>query len=378
MHSCVGTPQTSKPDTREEGFHMHSYSAALPTCKPAPPDKDIKTRSYSRSPSRSDPTSLIHNIYGRTCNCFGPTRCSEIFGSHSPVSPYPCGYRPYMAATHDVDHVHLLELTETAENHTITPNGPDKGDHVNQASIANNEKTTEEFGRPSSRQSPTHNGKADSIPWAEWLDLSPWLGDSPRQTPLKVLPLVARYRRSGPLHLDSEPIQNHSASMSRQHSKPKSGPRPLDLKEALSLIRSTETQRPAQESTSAFCAASRDQFMGHGFPYPDHGFIDFAKSSLSSTLELPEQYGTASSRREPVSSLDVSTQTTQQEGVNRFEMWQVSFPVSGALSFSMRPLTSNRKFRTSLTGSKSQKSGHMYSVVGSLFSWCGGSMSPFS
>ena len=333
MHSCVGIPQTSKPDTHEEGFHMHSYSAALPIYKPTSSEKDIKTRYYSRSPSRPDPTSLTHNIYGRTCNCFGPTSCSGFCGSHSPVScPYPCGHRPYMAATHDVDHVHLLELTETAKNHTTTPDGPDNGDHIDQASIANNEKMTEESWRPSSRQSPMHHGKEDSIPWGEWLDLSPWLGDSPHQTPLKVLPLVARYRSSGPLHLDNEPIQNHSASISRQYSRPKSGPRPLDLKETLSLIRSTETQEPAQGSTFAFCAASRDRFMGHGFPYPDDGFIDFAKSSLSSTLELPEQYGTASSRRESVSSLDVCTQTTQQERVNRSAMWQVSFPASGALS----------------------------------------------
>ena len=101
--------------------------------------------------------------------------------------------------------------------------------------------------------------------------------------------------------------------------------------------------------------------MGHGFPYLDNGFIGFAKSSLSSTLELPDQYGAASSR-------DVSTQSAQQEVVKRSAMWQVSFPPSGALSLSTRPLTSNRKFRTSLMDSNLQKSGHMCCVVGSSFS----------
>ena len=272
-----------------------------------------------------------------------------------------------MAATHDVDYVRLLELTETAETHTNTPEGPDYGDHVDQASIANSDKTTEEVWRPSSRQSSIHNAKEDSIPWVEWIDLPSSLEDSSCETPLKALPLVAPYRRSGPLHLNNEPIQTHSASMSRQHSKPRSGPRPLDLKEALSLIRPTDAQRPAPKFTFAF-ASSKDPFMGHGFPYLDNGFIDFTKSSLSSTLELPDQYGAASSRREPASSLHVFTQSAQQEVVNRSAMWQVSFPASGALSLSMRTLTSNRKFRTSLTDSNLQKSGHMYCVVGSLFS----------
>ena len=311
--------------------------------QPASPDKDTQTRSHSRSRSR-------------------------FLRSHSPVScPYPCGHRPYMAATHDVDYVHLLELTETAENHTNTPEGPEHGDHADHASIANSDKTTEEVWRPSSRQSSIHNAKEDSIPWAEWIDLPFSLEDSSRETPLKTLPLVAPYRRPGPLHLNNEPIQTHSASMSRQHSKPRSGPRPLDLKETLSLIRSTDAQRPAPKFTFAF-ASSKDPFMGHGFPYLDNGFIDFKKSSLSSTLELPDQYGAASSRREPTSSLHVFTQSAQQEVVNRSAMWQVSFPASGALSLSMRPLTSNRKFRTSLTDSNLQKSGHMYCVVGSLFS----------
>ena len=173
-------------------------------------------------------------------------------------------------------------------------------------------------------------GKEDSIHWAEWLDLSLWLGESPRQTPLKVLPLVAVYRRSGPLHLDNEPIQNHSASMSRQHSRPISGSRPPGLKEALSLIRSTEAQEPAQESTIAVCAVAKARFMGHGSPYPAAGFIDFAKSSLS-TLAWPEQYDTASSCRESVPSLDVFTQTTRQEGLNGSAIWQGRFPASGAL-----------------------------------------------
>ena len=351
MHYYLATPKASQPDTPEEGFHMHSYSAALPTYKLAPPDKHAKTRSYNRFPSRSDHTSLVDNIYERTCNCSGPTRCE---------------HRPYMAAAHDVDHVHLLELTEAAENHTHTPNGPDNGDHVDQASIANSDQTTEEVWRPSSRQSSMHNGREDSISWAEWIGSSSSLEDS--QTPLTALPLVAPYRRAGPLHLNNEPIQEHSASMSRQHSNPRSGPGPLHLKEALSLICSTEAQRLAPKSTFALCASSKDPFMGHGSPYLDNGFIEFAKSCLSSTLELPEQYGAASSRREPVSSLDVPTQRGQQQVVNMSAMWQVSFPASGALSLSMRPLTSNRKFRTSLTDSELQKSGHMYCVVGSSFS----------
>lgn len=238
-----------------------------------------------------------------------------------------------MAATHDVDHVHLLELTETAETHTNTSDGPDHGDRVDRASIANSDNTTEEVWRPSSRESSMHNAKDDLINWTEWIDLPPSLEDSPRQTFLHTLPLVAAYRRSGPLHLDNEPIQEHSASMSRQHSKPRSGPRPLDLKEALSLIRSTGAQRPAQESTFAFCASSRDPFMGHGFPYLRNGFVEFAKSTRSSNLELPDQYGAAPSQREPASSLDVFTQSAQQEVVDKSAVWQVSFPAPGALSF---------------------------------------------
>lgn len=333
METRLGTPKASEPDTPEEGFHMHSYSAALPTYKPAPPGKDAKTRSYTRSPSRSDPTRLVDNIYERTCNCAGPTRC---------------GHRPYMAATHDVAHVHQLELTETAENHTNTPDGPDTGDHVDQASIANTDRTTEEVWRPSSRQSSMDNAEEKPIDWAEWIDLSPSLGDSP--TPLTALPLVAPYRRAGPLHLNNEPVQEHSASMSRQHSTARSGPGPLDLKEALSLIRSTEAQRQAPESTFTLCASSKDPFMGHSFPYLDNGFIEFAKSALSSTPEWPDQ------------------QSAQQQVDNMSALWQVSFPASRALSLSMRPLTSNRKFRTSLMDSELQKSGHMYCVVGSSFS----------
>ena len=379
MHSRVGNPRISEPDTPEEGFHMHSYSAALPICKPASPDKDTQTRSHSRSCSRCDPTHLVDNFYERTHKYSGLTRCSGFLRSRSPEScPYPCEHQPYMAATHNVHYVHLLELTENAENHTNTPEGPDYGDNVDQASIANSDKTTEELWRPSSRQSSMHNAKEESIPWAEWVDLPPSLEDSPCETPLNVLPLVAPYRRSGPLHLNNEPFQTHSASMARQHLKPKSGPRPLDLKEALSLIRSTEARRPAPESTFALFASSKDPFMGHGFPCLDNGFIEFAKSSLSSIPELPDQYGAAPSQHESASSLDVLAQSAQQKVFNRSAVWQVSFPALAALSLSMRPLTSNRRFKTSLTDSNLQKSGRMYCVVGSSFSWCGEGMSPSS
>ena len=83
-----------------------------------------------------------------------------------------------MATTHHVGEVHLLELTETAENHTNTPEDPKSGDHVDQASIANSDKTTEEVWRPSSRHSSIHNAKEDSIPWEEWINLPLLLEDS--------------------------------------------------------------------------------------------------------------------------------------------------------------------------------------------------------
>ena len=351
MKTRLGTPKASEPGTPEEGFHMHSYSAALPTYKPASPGKDGNTRSYTRSPSRFDPNRLVDNIYERTCNCSGPTRC---------------GYRPHMAATHDFVNVHQLELTEAAGNHTNTPDGPDTGDPVDQASIANTDRTTEEVWRPSSRHSSMDNAEEKPIDWAEWIDLSPSLGDSP--TPLTALPLVAPYRRRGPLHLNNELFQEHSASMSMQHSTPRSVPGPFDFKEALFLISSTEAQRQAPDSTLILCASSKDPFMGHSFPYLDNGFIEFAESALSSTLEWPDQHDATSSPREPASSLDISTQSAQQPVNNMSALWQVSFSATGALSLSMRPLTSNRKFRTSLTDSKLQKSGHMYCVVGSSFS----------
>lgn len=332
MHSPIAISWTFHLNTLNEGFYMRSCSASLLTYKFASPDNDTQIRSHSR----------IDNSYESTHNYSGPTRCSDFLGSHSAVGcPYPCEHRPYMAANHARDfphavhYVHLLQLTEPAENHTNRPDGPDSGDHVDQASVANSDRTTEEVWRPNSRQNSMHNAKEDSIPWAEWIDLPPSLEDSPRQTPLKALPLVAPYRRSGPLHLNNEPIQKHSASMLRQHPELRSGPRRLDLKEALSLIRSTEAQRPAPESTFALCASSKNPYMGHGFPYTDDGFMEFAKSSLSSILELPDQYGAASSRHEPASSIHVSTQIAQQEVVNRSTMWQVNFSASGAFSPSM-------------------------------------------
>ena len=256
-----------------------------------------------------------------------------------------------MAATYDRylsysgGNLHLLEPIENAREHTKTPDGLDQDDNPDQASMTSDDQTIVEVWGPSSRENTMCNAKEDPIPWAEWTDLPPWPENSPRQTILKALPFVS-YRLPGLLHLNNDRIQEHSVSMSRQRPKPRSGarpfqpqnltsranqrqgsePRPLDLKEALFLPYSMKAQEQAPESTFALCASSENPSMGYGFPYLDDDFIEFAKSSLDSTLELPDQYGAASSRPEPASSIDVFTRSVQPELVIRYTMWQVSFP----------------------------------------------------
>ncbi len=360
VHSRIASPPTSKPNTLNEIFHMHSYSAILPTSNPASPDEDAQRRSHSSSRSEFDTASFGDNVHELTPNYFGPTRWSEFLRSHSPVScPYLCEHWPYMAATHDRyipysgEDLHLLEPRETAKKHTKTP------DDLDQASITSDDQTTEEDWRPSSRDYSVRNAKEDPIPWAEWTNLPSSLENSPTQTPLENLPLVAPYRRSGPLHLDNDRIQEHSATMSSQRPKARSWaycldpqnptstanqqlgsePRPLDVKEALYLVCSTKAQRQAPESTFALRASSKNPFMGHDFPYLDDGFNEFAKSSLNSTLELPYRYGPVSWQPDSAVSNDVFTQSGQQELANWFATWQVSFPKLGAFNPSMRPLT---------------------------------------
>ena len=353
MHPRVATPRTSDPNAFNEIFHMHSYSAALPIYDPASPDEDIQKRSHSDSRPKFDTARLGDSLYELTHDYYSPTKWSDFLKSHSPVScPYPCGHWPYMAATHDRylpypgANLHLLEPTETANEHT----------NVDQASMTSDDQTTVEVWGPISRESPMCNAKEVPIPWVEWTDLPPWPESSPHQTPLEALPPILPYRRSGLLHLNNDPIQKHSASMSRQRPKPRyplnaqnltsranqrlsAKPRPLDLNEALSLVWSTKAQKQAPESTFAWCASSENPSMGYEFPYLDDGFIEFAKSSLCSTLNLPDQYGAASSRPGPASSFDVLTRSAQRELINSHAMWQVSSPKLRAFSPSMRPFT---------------------------------------
>ena len=342
MHSRIAAPQTSNLDALNEVFRMHSCSAAPPTCNPASPDEDTQRGSHSRSRPQFDSANFGDNVYELTQNYFAPIRYSDFLRSHSPVScPYPCGHWPYMAATHDRylpysgQNFHLLEPTENAKQH---------GD-LDQASMTSDDQTTVEAWGPSSRENPMCNVKEDPITWAERSDLPPWLENSSRQTPLKALPLIAPYRRSGSLHLNNERIQEHSASMSRQRPKPRSGarrlnpqnltranqqlgskPRSLDLEEALFLVCSTKAQKQAPESTSALCAPFENPSMGHDFPYLNDGFIEFVESSLDSTLKLPDQHGAASCRPGPASCIDVFTRSARPELVEWYAMWQVSFP----------------------------------------------------
>ena len=346
MHSRVATPGTSDPNAINEIFHVRSYSAALPTYNPASPDEEIQKGFRSNSRPKFDTASLCDNHYELTHNYFGPTKWSDFLESHSSVScPYPCGHWPYMAATHDRylpysgANLHLLELRETANEHT----------NVDQASMTSDDQTTVEVWGPSPRGNPMCNAKEVPIPWAEWTHLPPWPENSSHQTPLEALPPILPYRRSGVLHLNNDPIQKHSASISRQRPKPRfrldaqnvtsranqrlvSKPRALDLNEALSLVCSTKAQRQAPESTFAWYASFENPYMGYEFPYLDDGFIEFAKSSLGGTFELPDQYGAASSRPGPASSFDVFTRSAQPELINSYAMWQVSSPESRAFS----------------------------------------------
>ena len=254
--------------------------------------------------------------------------------------------------------LHLFQPTETAREHTITARGLNHGVNLDQASMASDDQTTVEVWDPSLRENPMGNAEEASIPWMEWTDLPPSPENSPRQTPLLALPKIP-YRRSGLLQLSNDPIQEPSASTSRQLPNPRSGafrldsqnptaranqgldskPPSLDLKGALSLACSRKAPKHAPESTFPLCASSENPSMGYDSPYLDDSFIEFAKSSLASTLELPDQHGAASSRPKSASSIDVSTRSAQPELVNIYSMWQVSSLKSKAFSPSMRPLT---------------------------------------
>ena len=363
MHSRIAIPRTSNPDNLDEGFHMHSCSAALPNFSPASPDEDTQKDPHNRSRPKSDTASFGDNVYELTHSYFVPTTWSDSLRSHSPVRcPYPSGHWPYMAPTYNRylpysgRNLHLLEPTETAEEHTKTPDGLGHDDNLDQASMTSDDQTIVEVWGPSSREIPMCNAKEDPIPWAEWTDSPPWLENSPSQTPLKALPPIVLYRISGSLHLNIERVQEHSASMSRQRPKqrlgarrfdpqnltsmanqrPGSKPRPLNLKEALSLVRSTKAQNQAPESIFALRASSENPFMGHDISYLDDGFTEFAKSSLDNKLEVPDHYGAAFSRPEPASSIDVFKHAT----------WQVSTHKLRAFSPSMHPLTLEQEIRS--------------------------------
>ena len=321
-----------------------------------PLTKTLKRGSHSHSRPKFDTARFDNKVYEPTHEYFSPTKRSDSLKSHSPGScPYPCGCWPYMAATnhrylrYPGRNLHFLEPTETARDHTQTSDGLIHGVSLDQASIISDDRTIVEVWGPSSQENPMSNAMEDPIPWAEWTDLPPSPENSPRQTPLIALPRVP-YRLSGLLQLNNDPIQEQSASTgacrldsqnptSRANQRPGSKPRALDLKEALSLVRSTEAQKQAPKSTFALCAASKNPSMGYNFPYLGDGFIEFAKSSLASTLVLPDQYGAASFRPEPASSIDVFTRNAQPELVNMYSIWQVSCPKIRATSTSVRPLT---------------------------------------
>ena len=250
-----------------------------------------------------------------------------------------------MAATnhrylhHPGRNLHSSEPTETARDHTQTSDGLIHGVSLDQASYISDDRTNVEVWGPSSQENPMSNATEIPIPWAEWTDLPPSPENSPRQTPLIALPRVP-YRLSqeqstsnGACHLDS---QNPTT---RANQRPGSKPRALDLKEALSLVPSTEAQVQAPKPTFALRAASKNPSMGYSFPNLGDGFIEFAKSSLASTLVLPDQYGAASLRPEPALSIDVFTRNTQPELVIVYSIWQVNFPQKRATSPSVRPLT---------------------------------------
>ena len=228
--------------------------------------------------------------------------------------------------------LHISEPTETARDHTQTSDGLIHGVNLDQASIISDDRTNVEVWGPTSQENPMSNAMEVPIPWAEWTDLPPSPENSPRQTPLVALPRVP-YRLSqeqsasnGACHLDS---QNPT---SRVNQRPGSEPRAFDLKEALSLVRSAEAQDQAPKPTFALCAASKNPSMGYNFPYLGDGFIEFAKSSLASTLVLPDQYGAASLRPEPALSINVFTRNTRPELVIVYSIWQVNFPQKGATS----------------------------------------------
>ena len=353
MHSRIATPPTSKRNTIDESLHVHSYSANLPTSYPPSSDEDAQKRSHSSSRPDFDTASFGDNVYELIHNYFGPSSRSDFLRSHSAVNcPYPNGHWPYMAATHDRylpnsgENPHLLEPTEITKKHTKTPGDLDHDDDLDQASMTSTDQTIEEDWRPSSRKSSIRYAMEDPIRWAEWINLPPSLGNSPIQTPLKDLPLIAPYKRSGPLYSDNDRIQEHSPTMWSQLPKPRSGayrldsqnptstanqqirskPRALYLREAQFLLYSTILQRQAPQWTSALRASSKNPFMGHDFPYFHDGFREFAKSSLDSTLKLPDRYGAASWQPNFAASIDLLTQGVPQELVGWCVTWQVSFP----------------------------------------------------
>lgn len=343
MHSSIPTPRTSNPNALEEFFHIRSHSAALPTFNTASPKEDIQRGSHSRSHLKLDTAPFDNNIYELTHKYFSPTKRSDSLQSHSPASySYPCGHWPHMTATerrylhYSGGDLHLLEPTGTAREYTQTSHGINHGVNLDQASMASDEQTTVEVWGPSLQENAMDNEEEVPIPWEEWTDLPPSPENSPRQTPLTALPTVP-YRQSGLLHLNTDPIQNPT---SRANQRLGSKRRALDLKEALSLVRSTEAQKQALESTLSSCASSDFPSMGYDFPYLEDGFIEFAKSSLASTLELPDL------RPEPASSIDVSTRSAQPELVNMYSMWQVSSPELRAFSPCMRPLTLEQEIQS--------------------------------
>ena len=365
MLSRVPTPRTSNPDALDEVFHRRSCISALPTFISASPDEDIQRGSHSRSHPKSETARFDSNVCEFIHKYFSHTKRSDSLKSHSPVScSNPWGHWPYMAAADQRylhcagGSLHLFQPTETAREHTIPSHSLSHGVNPDQASMSSDDQTTVEIWDPSLRENPMGNAEEASFPWMEWTDLPPSPENSPRQTPLLALPKVG-YQQSGLLHLSNDPIQEPAASTSRQLPNPRSGarrldsqnptgranqrldskPLSLDLKGALSLVCSRKAQKHAPESTFPLCALSENPSIGYDFPYLDDSFIEFAKSSLASSLELPDQHGAASSRPEPASSIDVSTRSAQPELVNIYSMWQVSSLELRAFSRSMRPLT---------------------------------------